>query len=732
MNDDIVRESIETSNDLDERQFNIDSLSNVLNKISDRSNPSPVNCNECKEQLIHILEMMSAVDRSVIIGITDRAGKIIYANDLFCKITKYNRDELIGKTHRLLKSGYHDKAFFKHMWDTILAGKIWDGEIKNRAKDDTNYWVKTSIVPVLDPDRNPVMFISIRSEITDGKVAQEQLYLALQEEYRQTVNALDTMIFKVRKNNKKKIYFTLIAGRLTEKLGYSNMQFYNKEVVEVFEKDEAYYLNGQFLLAFQGEQVSFKFKIKGMTLFISLSPIVQNGKVIEIVGNCSDISELEKAHETINNMAYHDVVTNLPNQRLFDKDLNQILQTARIHQMSFGVLCLKINGFTNANELLGHEVGEKLVRSITSDLNKIIHSFGVLYRSEGSRFLIIIKSINKPDELQGFAEIIQKEVAKLQHIDNHEIRLTSNIGASSYPDCGNDPQALIKSAYISLQYSRNTAFCHYKYYSKEVHDYYQENQLLEHALKQAIQKNELTLHYQPKIDIKHNRITGMEALVRWNSPQLGSISPAKFIPLAEETGLIFTIGEWVLTEACRQNVEWISQGFTPLKIAVNVSPHELQHSLFISKLEHILKTTGLNPEYLEIEITENSLMDDKEESIAIIKRLRSIGVSVAIDDFGTGYSSLMYLKNFPVTTLKIDQCFIKDALQSSSDTQLVIGMINIAHIFNLEVVAEGVETLEVADFLKSYDCEQVQGYYYSKPLPAEQFERKFLRVEQHI
>ncbi|WP_017754205.1 sensor domain-containing protein [Calidifontibacillus oryziterrae] len=726
MNDYNISRTNSNLNKPKRKQYQIAPLTEVLDQLTSIVSFSDITFDDCKKQLTQILELMGAVDQSVIIGITDTAGRIIYANDMFCQITKYTREELIGRNHRILKSDYHDNLFFKNMWDTIVAGEKWEGEIKNKAKDGTHYWVKTTIVPILNNEGKPFMYISIRSEITEGKKAQEQLYSALQEEYRQTVSALDTIIFKVKKNTDGKMYFTLFAGKLAEKLDYSNEDFHHKTAEQVFDKKDADYLYQQFHLAFSNKKVNFKLHIKGKTLFISLSPIVLDDVVVEIVGNVSDITELEKAHETINDMAYHDVVTDLPNQRLFNNDLDKKFRKVQKRTEPFGILCLKINGFTKTNELLGHEVGEKLVCSISTTLKKVVQSFGVLYRSEGSRFLIITKTIESPDQLKDFAEIIQKEISKIQQIDNHEIRLTSNIGASAYPECGNDPQQLVKSAYIALNYSRYKAFCNYKYYTMEVHNYYQENELLEQALKHAIENHELSLHYQPKVDIKHNRIIGAEALIRWNSPQLGSVSPAKFIPLAEETGLIFALGEWVLQEACRQNMEWISMGYSPLKVAVNISPLELQHSMFIPKLQNILERTGLDPKYLEIEITENSIMNDQEESIEIIKKLRDLGVTVAIDDFGTGYSSLSYLKKFPVNSLKIDQCFIKDVMQTPSDAQLVIGMINIAHVFGLEVVAEGVETLEVADFLKSYHCEQVQGYYYSKPIPADRFEEKFL------
>ncbi|WP_102347551.1 sensor domain-containing protein [Bacillus sp. Marseille-P3661] len=710
-------------------KFNITSLEETLYGLIQTIDLGTGQDSNIKDQLLDLINLIVSFDQSVIIGITDRTGTIIYVNDMFCKISQYNKDELLGNTHRLLNSGHQSKDFFKKMWETITSGQKWEGEIKNKAKDGSLYWVKTAIIPIPDASGKPTCFISIRTDITEGKVAQEQLYIALQEEYRQTVDALDIVVFKIKRNQNGDKYFSLFAGNLAEKLGYNNADFYNKTVYDVFKYEDAENINQYFKKVFQeGTHQNFKYKKGEHILLISLSPIFKDDQVIEIVGNVSNITDLEHAQDMINHMAFHDTITNLPNQRLFELELEQAVEQWTHGHHYLGILCLRLNGLGRINESFGYEVGQRLLCSTIDDLKQVVKKFGALYRSEGSRFYILTKQAQSIADLEKFAECLQREVERPREVDHHEFKLTCSIGASAFPDGDGckDSKHLVNNANKAMRYSRFKVAGNYKYYTREVHEHYKETLTLEDALKKALYNNELELYYQPKIDIHTNRLVGAEALIRWNSKDLGFVSPMKFIPIAEEMGLILSLGNWVLKQACKQSKEWLDKGYKPLKIAVNVSPLELQHSLFISNLKKTLETVNLDPSLLEVEITESSMMSDTDKNIGILMELQNMGISIAIDDFGTGFSSLSYLKKFPVNSLKIDQTFIRDVLSSTNDSQLVLAMINIARTFKLSVIAEGVETEEVLNFLRDYGCEQVQGYFFDKPLPVADFEIKYL------
>lgn len=681
-----------------------------------------------KAELSVLVQLKYAFDQSVIIGITDETGRILYVNEWFCKVSKYKKEELVGQNHRILNSGYHSKEFFKEMWDVIAAGEKWEGEIKNQAKDGSEYWVKTSIIPLIGESGSPESYISIRSDITEGKLAQEDLYRALQEDYRKTVHALDNMIFKVQQSKDGKFHFTLFAGKLAERLGYANKFFLNKTPEALFEKDQADYINKHFEKAFEGKSLYYRRKIdEKTTLLVSLAPIIKDNEVVEIVGSGYDITELEEAYERMDYLASHDISTSLPNKKKFDEDIKHYTKESIENNRLTGLLCIKVNGLQEINELFGSSYSERLFKKIGLTLNQKIEHYGELYRTEGSRFLFIVPSLEDTDLLKNVAKTVKNVIEEKYMIDEHEFKLSCDIGSSVFPNDKFKEEDLEKNAYIAMRYAQSSKLTNYLHYTNELSEVFEERIQLEKRLRDSILQNELELYYQPKFDISTGKVVGMEALLRWNLPDLGFVSPGKFIPLAEETGLIYLLGEWVLTEACRQNKKWIEKGYAPLKIAVNVSPMEIQYSGFTSKLEGILRKSKLDPSYLEIEITESVLMEDTDHIIKLIEEVRNMGVSIAIDDFGTGYSSLGYLKKFSVNTLKIDQSFIKDVLISSNDNQLVQAMINIAHIFNLTVVAEGVETKEVLELLKEYKCEQVQGFYYSKPLPSAEFEEKYLK-----
>ncbi|WP_458413610.1 EAL and GGDEF domain-containing protein [Schinkia sp. CFF1] len=664
-----------------------------------------------------------ALDASTIVAVTDKAGIVLYVNDKFCEISKYSRDELIGRTHRIVNSGFHSKDFYKMMWNTILSGKNWSGEIRNMAKDGSLYWVHSSIIPIHNKSTNEIDgFISLRTDITKGKEAEEQLRKVIKNDFERTIKNLDNMVFKVKKDQFGDLFITLVEGMLSQQLDISEGRFDRKRMKNFYGDEIVDHVMELTHAVFCGERCSFTHHYNGMALYTMLSPIVENGNIIEIIGSTNDITVLEQAQKEIQHMAYHNDLTNLPNRRKLSEDVHEKLE--KIQNQTFAVLFIDIDRFKQINDTLGFHRGDKLILEFSKRLAQFVTNRGNVYHMNGDEFVIILESYENNESLALKVEDILAAIEEPFIIDDHELIVSCSIGVTTFPSNEDDnTEKILNRIETALKHCKLNGKQGFIFYNSEMAKDAKGRLNLEINLRKAIKNRELTLHYQPKFVLDSERMDGMEALVRWNSPTLGFVSPNEFISLAEETGLIVQLGEWVLYEACRQNQEWIEKGYQPMRIAVNVSAIEFLRPNYVENVKKILTKTGLNPQYLELEITENSFMQNFEKGINILNELKSLGIYISIDDFGTGYSSLGYLKRFPVNILKIDKCFIQEIANSENDVGIVKAIIQLGHIFNMKVIAEGVETEEVADILYDLKCDIVQGYYYSKPLPSELFEK---------
>lgn len=665
-----------------------------------------------------------AIDMSIIVAITNIRGDILHVNNKFCEISKYGRNELIGENHRILKSGYHEKAFFREMWKTIANGKVWEGEVKNKAKDGTFYWVKTTIVPIIDDNGKPVMYVSLRTDITEGKLAQENLVAALKNDFRQVVNSMYNLIFKVKRHPEKKFVYTLNEGKLAHQLGLDNEKMHIKSPLEVFSPEIGEWLEAKYEKAFKGEPVTYTYAHNGKHLLTYLSPVFEGAEVVEVIGCVNDISELHNAQEEIEFMAFHDSLTNLPNRRKFNDDMTELIQRSNYEKSKFAVLFLDIDRFKQVNDALGHTVGDLLIKEVSNRLIELVGKKGTIYRFAGDEFIIVYPSIKEFKEIDNLGQRLLSMFENVFQLSNsHQMYTTPSIGISVYPTHGDNYDTLLKNADTAMFVAKSRGRNNYQIYEAKMNQHHEEALAIEHQLRRAIEKKEFELYYQPKMDLQSGKVHSMETLLRWNNSTLGWIPPDKFIPIAEETGMIIKIDEWVLENACRQNKAWNdSHPCSPLRIAVNISPLHFRLPNFVDLVKRILSETGLKPELLEIEITENSFIDNIEECINSLSKLREMGVLVAIDDFGIGYSSLTYLRRFPISSLKIDRSFIQELAQDGGEAAIVKAMIYLSHELNLKVVAEGTETKEVIELLKEYGCNEVQGYYVSKPLPKLEFE----------
>ncbi|WP_423008939.1 EAL domain-containing protein [Undibacterium sp. JH2W] len=437
------------------------------------------------------------------------------------------------------------------------------------------------------------------------------------------------------------------------------------------------------------------------------------------------IIEANQAEKRIRHLAFNDVLTGLPNRTQFLDQLGRRLALAKENVESVAVLFLDLDRFKNVNDTLGHDVGDRLLIAVAQRIRRSVRNADCVARLGGDEFTVVLSELADPAAAASAAQNICRTLAKPFQIDGHDIFVTASIGISVYPNDGTDVGTLVKHADTAMYRAKKTN-TDFQFFEAAMEHSISERVRLENDLRRALERNELAVFYQPQARMDNGEIIGMEALVRWFHPTRGMVSPLEFIPMAEETGLIIALGEWVLRTACTQMRNWMDKGLGHLRVAVNLSVSQLLEKDFAGTVEQVLVDTGLPARMLELEITESTLMENAQDTLAALDRLRSLGVRLTIDDFGTGYSSLSYLKRFPVDIIKIDRSFVRDIPGDADDAAIVTGIIALAHSLRLEVVAEGVETREQLDFLRAQSCDILQGFYLSKPIPAQQLEDEIL------
>ncbi len=555
---------------------------------------------ELEKALRKLKDIELALNESSIVAITDNRGIIQFANDKFCNMSKYSRNELIGSRQNIVNSGHHSQDFFKEMWRTIGRGKVWKGEIKNKAKDGTYYWVDTTIVPFLKENGRPYQYISIRHDIT------------------------------------KRIEY----------------------------------------------------------------------------------------EETIKQMAYYDPLTLLPNRNLLNEWLNEYVNK----EGKLAVLFLDIDRFKSINDNYGHRTGDMILKELAKRLQTCIRTSDLIVRQGGDEFVIFLTDVDNKDDILKVVQRIKKQFNVPFTVNGNKIIATTSIGISlekmsqyesDYLDL---VEEMIRQADTAMYHAKQNGGNSHCFISDDQNDELRRYYQLEQEIKHALEEDEFSIVYQPLINLRNDKITGVEALLRWNNEKLGSVSPGEFIPLLEELGLIIPVGNWVLQSVCDQMVSWHKKGFSIDRVAVNVSPIQFVNQSFVHDVKEIIRETKMDPVWLELEITEGTILNiDKVEKT--LKELRDLGVHISIDDFGTGYSSLNYLKRLPINTLKIDQSFIRDL--DVNDEVIVNTIITMAKNLQFNIIAEGIETDYQLSYLKDQDCHEGQGYYFSKPIDARELEQAY-------
>ncbi|MCE5181623.1 MAG: EAL domain-containing protein [Betaproteobacteria bacterium] len=446
-------------------------------------------------------------------------------------------------------------------------------------------------------------------------------------------------------------------------------------------------------------------------------------EITHYVAIFADITERKQAEEHVHHLAHYDVLTDLPNRTLLQDRLSQALIKAHRHASKAAVMFIDLDRFKVINDTLGHGIGDLLLQEVADRLSNCIREGDTVSRLGGDEFVILLPELGTPDDAYTVAQKLLNSVSQPFMLKGHELHISASVGVSFYPDDGESVETLMKNADIAMYRAKEIGRNNCQFYHADMNSRSFERLAMETSIRRAIECAQFELYFQPRIAMSSRKIIGMEALIRWHHPDLGLVSPAQFIPLAEETGLILPLGEWVLRAAATQGQAWLAAGLEPLHIAVNVSARQFRQVDFVGKVEQILKETGFSPDYLELELTESTLMTHAEENINVLNKFKAMGIRIAIDDFGTGYSSLAYLKRLPVDILKIDRSFISDITEDRDDAAIAEAIISMAQSMSLRVVAEGVETLEQLDFLETRKCDEVQGFYYSPAVPAEQFAR---------
>jgi diguanylate cyclase (GGDEF)-like protein/PAS domain S-box-containing protein len=647
-------------------------------------------------------------------------GVLEFVNDRFCEMVGYAREELVGLQGELLLAYPEDVALMREKTRLRLRHVADQYEVRVRRKDSTIIWLEIGGAPVVDASGNVIGSIGVHNEVTERRMAEEALR---ESEARYRLMAENSTDMISRTSSRGILLYASEASRRL--LGYEPSELVGHSFYDfLFEADreEVRHLSS---LIHESGPTTFAYRVVkkdgSLAWFETTSRSVRDaitGKVREIIGVSRDVTERKKVEEQIEYQAYHDALTGLPNRRLFRDRLTVALAHARRMKHPLAVMFLDLDRFKVVNDTLGHSVGDELLKTVGTRLLASLREEDSIARMGGDEFTVLLADLRTPDHAAKIAQKVLETVAQPLQIEGTELFITTSIGIALFPSDGDTAEALLANADHAMYRAKDAGRNSYQMFTPAMNSRALERLSLENDLRHALERNELELYYQPQINIATGRVTGVEALLRWNRPGFGLVSPMTFIPIAEETQLIVPIGEWVLREACRQAKEWQNDQGPGFRMAVNLSPRQFQHSDLPLVIGSALAASGLAPGDLELEITESLAMQNTTRTILTLQRLREMGVQIAIDDFGTGHSSLNYLRSFPIDSVKIDQEFVQEIEVSAADRAIVSAVIGMARGLRLRVIAEGVETDKQLEFLREQGCEEVQGYLFGEPVPA--------------
>ena len=653
------------------------------------------------------------------------AGNFTFVNDSLCRHLGESKEELLGASFRDSIAREDIETVYNAFGRIYRTGKPErDISYKVIRKDGTTGFAENSGFPLRSQKGEIIGFRGVGRDITQRRQMEETLRQS-EERYRTIIKEMEEWYFE-----------TDLAGSITffndifaDVLGYSQKELTGVNFQSFIRKEEADSVFRLFNQVFKtGKPIrNFPYEFiqtDGAVISAEFSIFPKRdkeGMVCGFRGVGHDITERKEAERKIQYQATHDALTGLPNRLMFSQLLNQAIKSARRYKRQFAVLFMDLDRFKIINDTMGHDAGDELLQEIAARLKNTLRAVDITARLGGDEFVILIDEVSDSNNVAIVAHKILNSIIKSLTIMKQECRVTASIGISIYPKDAEDEQSLMKNADMAMYLAKEEGKNNYQFYSEDIQSKSLERLSIEKNLRFALERNELSLHYQAKLDFKTDVITGVEALLRWQNQYLGSVTPTQFITVAEETGLIVPIGRWVMKTACQQNVAWQREGLPPVCMAVNLSLRQLTDDNLINDIRSALNDSGMAPNLLELEITESMVMHNPARMISILAKIKSMGVRLAIDDFGTGYSSLAQIKHFPIDTLKVDRSFIRNIPQDAEDKAITEAIIAMGKTLSLTVVAEGVETQEQLNFLREHSCDEMQGYHFSKPIAPEQF-----------
>jgi diguanylate cyclase (GGDEF)-like protein/PAS domain S-box-containing protein len=675
-----------------------------------------------------------AMDLSAdLILLVDRASiRYIDVNDAACCELGYSREELLtmGPPDIFSKSREEMSRLYERMFASELNAPIVRGVY--RRKDGSQLQVEA--FPRAVRSASGDIIVSIARDITERLAAEEALRKS-NERFNLAVLATNDIIWDwdlLKDELWRNENFTAVFGYRPDGIGAGIDSSYGCIAPE----DRERVASGiRAVIDSAGESWSDEYRFRrrdgSYAHVLDRGHVIRDpsGRAVRMIGAMADITARKRAEERIQYLGTHDGLTSLPNRVMFSQLLNLAIPHARRHNRSFAVMFIDLDRFKIINDTLGHEAGDKLLQETAARFAGCLRASDVVARLGGDEFVVLVQEVSEAEQVAAVARKLLSAAIKPIVLLGQECRVTASIGICMYPADAADEQSLMKNADIAMYLAKEQGKNNFQFYSEDIRIQSLERLTLETSLRLALERNEFFLHYQAKLDLKTKEITGVEALLRWQHPDLGMVTPVQFIPIAEETGLIVSIGRWVLRTACAQNVAWQQDGLPPLCMAVNLSARQFGDENLLQDIVTVLEESGMRPELLELELTESMVMRDPEQARRLLTAIKHLGVRIAIDDFGVVYSSLAQIKRFPIDTLKVDRSFIRDLAKNAEDRAITEAIITMGKSLSLTVVAEGVETQEQQSFLSEHACDAMQGFYFSKPIPQDEF-ASFMR--QHV
>jgi diguanylate cyclase (GGDEF)-like protein/PAS domain S-box-containing protein len=672
-----------------------------------------------QEKLLLLREALEATPNAI--AITDINASILWANPAFINITGYQHDEISGITlDEILDYDLQEMQIPSEFLQTLNLKKSWRGELPSIRKEGARYQAALTLTPVIDDNGEISHYISLVEDITErhNQLTRLRLYATLFENTHEGVMVTDAM-GRIK----------MVNQAFTQLTGYSEAQALGNRpnILKSGRHDSVFYkklwdellTNGHW----QGEIWNRRKSGEVYPELLSISSVYDDQEVLKYyVGVFSDISQLKQTEAELEYLAHHDPLTRLANRRLLMSQLEFGLKRAHRKQESLALLVMDLDRFKDINDSYGHLVGDELLKLVAGRLNLRLRESDLVTRLGGDEFAVLMQGVEHPEDAAILAsDIIQSLSDTCQLKDGLELQVGTSIGISLFPEHGVTAETLLQHADSALYQAKKEGRGRFCYFSEELTLAARQRIEIHNKLRNALVENRLSVFYQPQIEFDSGNIVGAEALLRWRDPELGYVSPELFIPVAEETGLINSIGEWVIREVCIQGKQWLEQNHPPLSLAVNLSVHQLRQGDFVERVEKLLADTDYPPGQLSFEVTESAIMERETEAIEVLNQLRELGLHLSIDDFGTGYSSLAHLQRMPLDELKIDKTFIDEIPHKREDMEITSTIIAMAKNLGLIVLAEGVETNEQYQFLRRQGCDFYQGYLISPPLDTQAF-----------